>query len=96
MFLCILYFLWKFGERKLGIYFDVMFGKDGDNGKLVGIRFVVYLEQWIEIRSVNILFIGLFIIFYCFIKFFYLVSVVIYFGLLDYFFKKENYISFGL
>lgn len=43
MFLCILYFLWKFGERKLGIYFDVMFGKDGDNGKLVGIRFVVYL-----------------------------------------------------
>lgn len=96
MFLRIPYFLWKFGERKLGIHFDVTSEKDGDNGKSVGIRLAVHLMQWIEARSVNILSIGSFTIFHCFIKLLYLASVATHFGLLDHFLKKENHISFGL
>lgn len=96
MFLRIPCFLWKFGERKLGIHFDVTSGKYGDNGKLVGIRLAVHLMQWIEARSVNILSIGSFTIFHCFIKLLYLASVATHFGLLDHFLKKENHISFGL
>lgn len=96
MFLRIPYFLWKFGESKLGIHFGVTSGKDGDNGKSVGIRLAVHLKQWIEARSVQNLSIQSFTIFHCFIKLLYLASVATHYGLLDYFLKKENHISFGL
>lgn len=98
MFLRIPYFLWKLGEKKLGIRFNVTSGKDGDklNAKSVGRRLAVHLEQWIEAKSVNILSIGSFTLFHCFIKLLYLASVATHFGLLDNFLKKENHISFGL
>lgn len=46
MFLRILYFLWKFGERKLGIHFDLTPRKYDANGKSIGIKLADHLEQY--------------------------------------------------
>ncbi|XP_056008896.1 innexin unc-9-like isoform X2 [Ostrea edulis] len=95
LFLRIPFIVWKLGERRLGIHYCVSTQHQGDDRKSVGRRLAVYLDQWIQHRKVNILSLGAFTIFHCFIKLLYFISASTHIGLLDPFLKQENETSFG-
>jgi hypothetical protein len=95
LFLRIPFFVWKLGEKRLGIHFTVGSENQGEDSKYVGKKIAVYLEQWIKNRTVNILSIGAITFFHFFVKLLYFVSVSTHYGFLDNFLKQDNESSFG-
>jgi hypothetical protein len=89
------FFLWKLGEKRLGIHFIVGAENPGEDSKYVGKRMAVYLEQWIKNRKINILSLGTFTFFHFFIKLLYFVSMSTHYVLLDGFLRQDNDTSYG-
>ncbi|XP_061177372.1 innexin-11-like [Saccostrea echinata] len=95
IFLRIPLMIWNLGKTKFGIHFIVHTGGGEEVGKSEGKRLAIYIYQWIQNRKINILSLGSFTIFQCFIKLMYFVSVSIHLGFLDYVLGQNNKINFG-